>query len=114
MIDKFEKIKEKIRKRIQTIQLMEGRVIKEVQITKEEAEQLGERLSEVDGVKLIIVDKLGEKTKKDCFAYVESRKGKRRCYCLDELNCKNKQCKFYRNDITIPQIEKSIKKYAMK
>lgn len=114
MTDKFEKIKRKIRKRIQTIQLMEGRVIKEVQITKEEAEQLGERLSEVDGVKLIIVDKLGDKARKDCFAYIEREKRKRRCYCLNELECENRQCKFYRNDIAISQIEKSIKNYAMK
>ena len=109
MPDKFEKIKRKIRKRIQTIQLMEGRVIKEVQITKVEAEQIGVRLSEIDGVKLIIVDKLGEKTRKDCFSYQ-----KRNCYCLKELYCKNKQCKFYRKDITKQEIEKSIKKYAMK
>ena len=33
----------KIRKRIKTREMIEGRVIEEIQITKQEAEQLGER-----------------------------------------------------------------------
>ena len=111
MTNKLEKIKRKIRKRIQTIQLIEGRVIEEVQITKEEAEQLGDRIKEIDKVKLIITDKLGEKTKKDCFAFIENGKGKRKCYCLDKLECINKECKFYRNDIKIQEIQKSIREY---
>lgn len=111
MINKLEKIKRKIRKRIQTIQLMEGRRIKEVQITKEESEQLGDGTKEIDAVELIIVDKLGEKTRKDCFAYIERGKKERRCYCLENLECINNKCKFYRNDIKIQEIEKSIRKY---
>ena len=62
-------MKRKIRKRIETKQLIEGKVIKEVQITKKEAEQLGDRITKIDGVELIVVDKLGDRTKKDCFAY---------------------------------------------
>ena len=107
-------MKRKIRKRIETKQLKEGKVIKEVQITKKEAEQLGDGITKIDGVELIVVDKLGDRTKKDCFAYIESEKGKRKCYCLDDLECPNRYCKFYRNDITIKEIENSIKEYAMR
>ena len=98
----------KIRKRIMTRQLMEGRRISEIQITKKEAEQLGER-TYIDNVKLIIVDKLGDMSNKDCFAY----KGDK-CCCLKELYCKNGECKFYRTDITIPEIERSVREYASK
>jgi len=101
---------DKVRKRIMTRQLMEGRIIEEIQITKQEAEQLGDR-KVIDSVKLIVVDKLGDMTRKDCFAYIE-RNGHKSCYSLKILDCKNKKCKFYRTDITIPKIEKSIMKYA--
>lgn len=103
-------IVDKIRKRIRTRQMIEGKVIDEIQITKKEAEQLGER-SMIDNVKLIIVDQLGDLSNKDCFAYID-RNGHKSCYCLDKLYCKNNKCKFYRNDITISEIEKSIKKYS--
>lgn len=96
----------KIRKRIMTRQLMESRRISEIQITKQEAEQLGE-VRVIDNVELIVVNKLGDMSNKDCFAYEEKN-----CYCLKELYCKNSECKFYRTDITIPKIEKSIREYA--
>ena len=67
--DGIERMKRKIRKRIETKQLIEGKAIKEVQITKKEAEQLGDGITKIDGVELIVVDKLGDRTKKDCFAY---------------------------------------------
>jgi hypothetical protein len=86
--------------------------IDEIQITKEEAEQLGERAM-IDGIRLIIVDKLGEMFNKDCFAYLE-KNGHKSCYSLNKLYCKNRECKFYRKDITISEIEKSIEMYAMK
>ena len=114
IVDRIERMKRKIRKRIETSQLIEGRVIKTIEITKKEAEQLGDRITKIDGVELIIVDKLGNKLKKDCFAYIENEKGGRKCYCLDKLQCQNKHCKFYRNDITIAEIENSIKEYAVK
>ena len=98
-------IKNKIQKRIMSMQLLQGKVIKEIQITRQEAEQLG-NVNLIDGVKLVIVDKLGDMTNKDCFAY----RGEQ-CYALNELYCKNKECRFYRNDITINEIENSIKKY---
>lgn len=101
---------DKIRKRIRTTELLEGKVIEEIQITKKEAEQLGER-TYIDHVKLIIVDKLGDMVNKDCFAYIE-RNGHKRCYSLNNLECK--KCSFYRTDITISEIEKSIEKYALK
>lgn len=106
-------IVEKIRKRIMTRQMLEGRIIEEIQITKQEAEQLGDRQKIIDGVKLIVVDKLGDMTKKECFAYID-RSGHKSCYSLKKLYCKNKNCKFYRNDITIQEIEKSIEKYALR
>jgi len=114
MINRIERIKRKIRKRIETSQLIEGKVIKTIEITKKEAEQLGDRISKVDGVELIVVDKLGDRTKKDCFAYIESEKGERKCNCLDDLECPNRYCKFYRNDITIEEIENSIKEYVVR
>lgn len=100
----------KIRKRIMTRQLMEGRAIEELQITREEAEQLGE-VRVMDNVKLIVVDKLGDMTNKDCFAYIDKNKS---CYCLNNLECRNRECKFYRTDITIKEIEKSMRKYAIR
>ena len=105
-------IVDKIRKRIKTRQMIEGKVIDEIQITKQEAEQLGDR-REIDNVRLIIVDKLGDLSNKDCFAYID-RNGHKSCYCLDKLYCKNSKCEFYRNDITISKIEKSVELYAMK
>ena len=98
----------KIRKRIMTRKLMESRRISEIQITKKEAEQLGER-TYIDNVKLIVVDKLGDMSNKDCFAYL----GKD-CYSLKELYCKNSECEFYRTDVAIPEIERSIRQYASK
>lgn len=103
-------IENKIRKRIKTRELIEGKAIDEIQITKKEAEQL-ENTIEIDNVKLVIVDKLGDKSKKNCFAYIE-RKGHRSCYCLNNLYCQNRKCNFYRTDINISSIEKDIKKYA--
>ena len=89
---------------------MEGRVIDEIQITKKEAEKLGDRRV-IDHVKLIVVDKLGDMTRRDCFAYLD-RNGHKRCYSLKTMDCKNKKCKFYRTDITIAQIEQDIRRYA--
>ncbi len=99
-------VKDKIQKRIMSMQLLQGKVIKEIQITKQEAEQLGS-VNVIDGVKLIVVDKLGDLSNKDCFAY----KGNQ-CYALNELYCKNRACRFYRNDITIKDIEKSVREYV--
>ena len=48
-----------------------------------------------------------DKTKKDCFAYMKNK-----CYALDGMFCANTNCRFYRNDITIEEIEKSIKEYS--
>lgn len=103
-----KKIVSKIRKRIMSRQIMECRAISEIQITKEEAEQLGE-VKVMDNVKLIVVDKLGDMTNKDCFAYIDKDKS---CYCLNNLECRNKECKFYRNDITEAEIERDIREYA--
>ncbi len=107
-----KKIIDKIRKRIRTRELMECKTIEEIQITKKEAEQIGERTF-IDNVKLIIVDKLGDMTNKDCFAYIE-RNGHKSCYSLNNLECKNKKCKFYRTDIKILEVENSIKEYVLK
>ena len=98
-------IQDKIKKRIQSMQMLQGKIIKEIQITKKEAEQLG-NIKDIDGVKLTIVDKLGDISNKDCFAY-----HKNNCYGLNKLYCKNRECKFYRKDITIEEIEKNIKLY---
>ncbi len=105
----------KIRKRIKTREMIEGRVIEEIQITKQEAEQLGER-KKIDNVKLIVVEKLGDMANKDCFAYIE-KNGHRSCYCLDKLYCSNGKCEFYKKcnfstDDNIPAIERSIKEYS--
>ena len=97
------KLEDKIRKRIKTMSTMQGENIKEIQITRKEAEQLG-NINMIDNVKLIVVEKLGDMTKKDCFAYKENK-----CYALNELYCKNRKCRFYRNDITIKEIERSVK-----
>lgn len=105
-------IENKIRKRIQTLEMAKGMYINEIQITKQEAEKL-EDLTMLDGRKLIIVDKLGNLTKKDCFAHIE-RNGHKSCYCLNKLYCKNGKCKFYNNNITIEQLEYSIKLYELK
>ena len=99
-------IKDKIRKRIKTMEMAQGKVIDEIQITKQEAEQLGS-INAIDGVKLVIVEKLGDMTKKDCFAY-----RKNRCYALNDLYCRNRKCRFYRKDITIAEIESSVRRYS--
>lgn len=99
-------IVDKIRKRIRTAEMLKGDTVEEIQITKQEAEQLGER-TYIDSVRLVIVDKLGDLTKQDCFAYIE-RNGHKSCYSLKNLDCKNRKCKFYRTDTTIAEIEKSI------
>lgn len=96
----------KIQKRIKAFRLF-GEV-EEVQITKEEAEQLGER-KEIDGVKLIVVDKLGDMSRKDCFAYNNGN-----CSALNKLYCKNRKCSFYSNNVNMKKIEKDIKKYSTK
>ena len=97
---------EKIRKRVISRYMLKDKLIKEMQITKQEAEELGGKRA-IDGVKLIIVDKLGDMSNKDCFAY----QGKH-CYCLNELYCKNEECNFYRTDITISEIENYIRRYS--
>lgn len=61
-------IENKIRKRIKTLELLKKAPIKEIEITREEAEKLGDNKT-IDGVKLIVVNKLGDMTNKDCFAY---------------------------------------------
>lgn len=61
-------IEDKIRKRITTMEMLKHEHINEIQITKQEAEKLGDKKT-IDGVKLIVVDKLGDMTNKDCFAY---------------------------------------------
>lgn len=66
-------IVDKIRKRIRTAEMIKRDTIEEIQITKQEAEQLGER-TVIDGVKLIVVDKLGDMTNTDCFAYIEKNR----------------------------------------
>lgn len=104
-------IEDKIRKRIKTMEMLKNEPVKEIQISKEEAEKLGDR-KVLDGVKLIVVEKLGDRTKKDCFAYSELKNGHKKCYCLDILYCKNQECRFYRNDVTIPQLEMSIIAYS--
>ncbi len=101
---------DKIKKRIITRETMEGKVIDEIQITKKEAEKLGDRRV-IDHVKLKVVDKLKDMTRKDCFAYID-RNGYKRCYSLKTMDCKNKKCKFYRTDITIAEIEQDIRRYA--
>lgn len=103
-------IEDKIRKRIRTMETLTNEQIKEIQISKTEAENLGDRKA-IDGVKLIVTDKLGDLTKKDCFAYID-RNGHKSCYCLKQLYCKNKKCNFYRNDIRISQLETSVEAYS--
>lgn len=105
-------IVDKIRKRIRTLETAKAETIEEIQITKQEAEMLGDRTA-IDGVKLIVVDKLGDMTNTDCFAYI-NRNGHKSCYSLKNLDCKNRKCKFYRTDTTIAKIEKSIEKYALR
>lgn len=103
-------IEDKIKKRIKTMEMLKNEPVKEIQINKEESEKLGDRKA-LDGVKLIVVDKLGEMTKKDCFAYIEIN-GHKKCYCLDKLYCKNRECRFYRNDVTIAELERSVEAYS--
>ena len=100
----------KIRRRIMTRQMIECKTIDEIQITKKEAEKLGDRRV-IDHVKLKVVEKLGDMSKKDCFAYID-RNGHKSCYCLKNLYCQNRRCKFYTTDTTIQEIEKSIRSYA--
>lgn len=106
-----KKIVSKIRKRIMTRQMLECRAIEEIQITKEEAEQLGE-VRVMDNVKLIVVDKLGDMTNKDCFGYIEDKEGNKKCYGLNKLYCRNGDCEFYRTDLKRSDIEKDIRRYA--
>ena len=62
------KIEDKIIRRIKTMEQLKHAHIEEIQITKEEAAELG-HVKSIDGVKLIVVDKLGDLSNKDCFAY---------------------------------------------
>lgn len=103
-------IEDKIRKRIRTMETATNKQVEEIQITKEEAEKLGDRKN-LDGVKLIVVDKLGEKTKKDCYAYLD-KNGHGECYCLEKLYCKIENCNFYKTGINRSDIEHSIREYA--
>lgn len=100
-------IKDKIKRKIEATQILNGEIIKEIYITKEEAELLGD-IRAINNVKLIIE---GNKTKKDCFAYIKNN-GHESCYGLNKLYCKNKKCKFYKKDITKEKIEKDLEKYA--
>lgn len=101
-------IEEKIRKRIKVRERIERGTVEEIQITKKEAEQLG-RKKKIDNVRLIVVDRLRDMTKTDCFAYVDKN---RSCYCLNKLYCTNNKCRFYRNDIKLSNIEKDIEEYV--
>ena len=101
-------VEKKIRKRIRTIEQLKGELISEIKINKQEAEAL-KGMTEIDGIKLIVVDDLKDRVKKDCFAYQGNK-----CYCLDKLYCKNQFCSFYRNDISISEIEKDIQMYYLK
>ena len=103
-------IEDKIRKRIKTMETLKNEPVKEIQISKEEAEKIGDR-KVLDGVKIIVTDKIGDQTKKDCFAFID-RNGHKSCYCLKQLYCKNKKCNFYRNDIRISQLETSVEAYS--
>lgn len=98
---------DKIKKRIHTLEIAKKEHITEVQITRQEYMQLPANTKLIDGVRLIVVDKLGDCTKRDCYAYQITE-----CYALNDLYCKNKDCRFYRNDIRISKIETDIKKYA--
>ena len=102
-------IENKIKKRIKTIELLKKEMIKEVEITKEEAEQLGS-IRRINGVELIVVDKVDNNIRKDCFAYQSNNK----CYALDSLYCSKGKCNFYRNNLDIQTIESDIQKYAFK
>ena len=81
---------EKIKKRIHTLEIAKKEHIREVQITRQEALELPDSIKSIEGVKLMVVDKLGDKTKKDCFAYQWGK-----CYALKKLYCKKETCKFY-------------------
>jgi len=109
MTEEEKKAIEYIKRRINILEIAKKQKIKEVEITKEEAMQIPENIKNINGVKLIIVDELGDKSKKDCFAYLSGE-----CYALNKLYCKREKCNFYRNDIKIPKIETDIKKYTMK
>ena len=98
---------DKIKKRIKTLNLVKDEPIKEVEVTREEFMQIPDKIKSIDGVKIVVVDKLGDKTKKDCFAYKDKK-----CSALNDLCCKNRECRFYRNDIKVSDIESSIRKYA--
>lgn len=100
---------DKIKKRIATMAIAKNQHIKEVEITKEEARQIPPSIKYINGAKLIIVEKLGDRTKKDCFAYEETE-----CYGLNELYCKHEECRFYRNDIKKSRLETEIKKYSLR
>lgn len=101
-------IEDKIRKRIKTMEMLKNEPVKEIQISKEESEKLGDR-KVLDGVKLILKS---NSVKKDCFAYID-RNGHDSCFCLDNLYCRKEKCNFYRNDIRIPQLEASVRNYSM-
>lgn len=106
-------IVDKIRKRIRTLETARGETVSEIQITKEEAEQIG-NIKAIDHVKLIVVDKLGDMTKKDCFGYTENKEGHKKCYGLKNLYCQNEECEFYRTDLKKSEIERDIRRYAEK
>ena len=97
---------DKIKKRIETLEFAKNEKIKEVEVTKEEAEQIPEKIKGINGVRLIIVDELGDRSKKDCFAYKDKK-----CCALNELYCKKESCNFYRNDIKMSDIESSVRRY---
>lgn len=84
------KVEDKIRKRIKTKEMIKNDIITQIQITKEEAKELGKK-RKIDGIDLIVVDKLGEMTKKDCKFYKNNE-----CKALTKLYCENENCKFYK------------------
>lgn len=97
----------KIKKRINTLQMLKGESITEIRITEKEAQELGD-IDNIDGVKLIYPKDL---LKKDCFAYIDNN-GHKSCYALKELYCSKGQCRFYRNDITKAQLRTSMNLYS--
>lgn len=96
---------EQIKRRIKVIETR-GEATYKIPIYKSELKELSQKnidLIETFGLKNFFI----VEDKSDCFAYIGNK-----CYCLNELYCqKNNKCNFYRNDISINEIEKSITNY---
>lgn len=93
-----------IRKRINSFRIIKDKVT-EINITPYESKMLG-GIKRLDGVRLNIVEPNEEQL--DCFAY-EVKENRATCTALKGLYCKNEKCRFYRNDITKQEIERSIR-----